>query len=78
MVRSAAGILALAGVGVAYMQLVKAAFLRYNKWDHRDRGRLRAGDPAPDLTLSLYEGGSVALSSLWHDRPVFLVFGSCT
>jgi len=78
MTRGIFALLALGGGAFAYMQLVKAGFVKYNRWDHRDRGRLRKGDPTPDLTLSLYQGGSVALSSLWRDKPVFIVFGSCT
>ena len=72
----AAGIAAL-GLGGWYV-LVREGILRYNKYDHRERGRLRAGDPAPDLTLAAYEGGTVRLSELWRERPVVLVFGSCT
>ena len=43
-----------------------------------ERGALRVGQPAPDVELPLLESGTVRLSELWRERPVFLVFGSCT
>lgn len=70
----AAGVAAAA----AYRYLVVKGYIRYNQWDRRVRGTLEPGAPAPDLTLARYEGGTVQLSSLWHGRPLFLVFGSCT
>ena len=72
----AAGVLALGFF--AYVQLVKGAWIPYNKWDRRQRGALRVGQPAPDLELPLLGQGSVRLSELWRSRPLFLVFGSCT
>jgi hypothetical protein len=65
------------GFGVWYV-LVREGILRYNKYDRRERGTLKAGDAAPDLALSTFEGGTVRLSELWRERPVVLVFGSCT
>jgi hypothetical protein len=61
-----------------YKQLVKAGVLRYNQYDRRERGELRMGSAAPDLTLQMYGGAPVKLSDLWATKPVFLVFGSCT
>ena len=76
------GALAVAAVGAAgwlvYMKLVEDGFVRYNKWDRRVRGTLRAGDLAPDLELTRYDGTTLRLSSLWAKKPVVLVFGSCT
>jgi hypothetical protein len=69
--------LAAAAFGAWYL-LVRAGYLRYNKWDRRERGTLKVGDLAPDLALASYGGGSVRLSELWRERPVVLVFGSCT
>jgi hypothetical protein len=75
----AASLLALgAGGFFGYMELVKAGIVRYNKWDRRERGALQQGEPAKDLTLTMYDGSPVQLSSLWKERPLFLVFGSCT
>ena len=74
-----AGVAVMAGVGyLGYMKLVEGAWIKYNKWDRRERGSLRVGLPAPDLELPLLDEGSVRLSELWRERPVFLVFGSCT
>jgi hypothetical protein len=72
-------ILATAAAAVfGYMKLVEGAWIKYNKWDHRERGSLRVGDRAPDLELPLLDQGTVRLSDLWRERPVVLVFGSCT
>jgi hypothetical protein len=53
---------AVAAGGLAYRKLVEHGFVRYNKWDRRVRGSLRAGDPAPDLELTRYDGSSVRLT----------------
>lgn len=74
----AASLGAVGLVFFGYMKLVEGAYLRYNEWDRRERGALRAGDAAPDLELPLLGEGTVRLSELWRERPVFLVFGSCT
>ena len=60
------------------MQLVKAGVLRYNRWDRRERGSLREGGPVADAELVRYDGTPARLAHLWSDRPLFLVFGSCT
>jgi cytochrome oxidase Cu insertion factor (SCO1/SenC/PrrC family) len=73
------GVAVLAVGGFAgYMELVKAGYIRYNRFDHRERGSLRVGGAAPDLELTAYDGAPVQLSRLWAERPVMLVFGSCT
>lgn len=73
-----AGAACLGVLWLGYMKLVEKGFVRYNKWDRRVRGTLRQGDVAPDLELVRYDGTPVRLSSLWADKPVALVFGSCT
>lgn len=73
----AAATLVAAGL-FGYYQLVKAGHLRYNRYDRRERGTLQVGQTAPDLALESYAGGRLQLSSLWKERPLFLVFGSCT
>lgn len=49
-------------------------------WTHARSGSLRAGDSAPDFTLTkLDKSGQVQLSSFAaQGRPVVLVFGSYT
>ena len=75
----ALGVIAVgAGGFFGYMELVKAGVLKYNKWDHRERGSLLVGAEAPDLEVVGYDGQPVRLSTFWTDRPLFLVFGSCT
>jgi hypothetical protein len=71
-------VVVLAAGGLTYYQLLKAGFIHYGKYDHRDRGSLKVGAAAPDLDLTMYDGSPVRLSKLWTERPVFLVFGSCT
>ena len=65
--------------GFVYIQLMKKGYIRYNEYDRRVEGKLRVGDAAPDLALTMYDGSPVRLSSLWGDgKPLFLAFGSCT
>jgi hypothetical protein len=66
------------GAALGYRKLVEKGYVRYNKWDRRVRGTLRVGDQAPDVALTTYDGAPLHLSSLWSQRPVVLVFGSCT
>jgi hypothetical protein len=75
---SAAVLVVAAGGFLGYMELVKHAIIRYNKYDRRERGPLREGLPATDVSLTMYDGSPLRLSQLWTRRPLFLVFGSCT
>jgi hypothetical protein len=76
---TAGAVVAVVAVGLlGYMQLVKAGYVRYNKYDRRERGPLREGGPAADVELTMYDGAPQRLSWLWNRRPLFLVFGSCT
>ena len=74
----AIGLAVVAAGGLTYYQLLKAGFVHYGKYDHRNRGSLQVGGQAPDLDLTMYDGSSVRLSQLWGAQPVFVVFGSCT
>jgi hypothetical protein len=72
-------VLAVGGAGfLVYMKLVEHGFIRYNRWDRRVRGTLRAGQLAPDAEILSYEGSPLRLASFWKTRPAVLVFGSCT
>ncbi len=77
MVAAALALTALAAAG-AYMLAVRQGWLRYNKYDRREQGSIRVGDHAPNLALAGYDGKAVRLGSLWADKPLVLVFGSCT
>jgi hypothetical protein len=67
-----------AGGFAGYRLLVREGVIRYNRFDRRERGTLKVGDPAPDLLLAGYAADRVQLSELWRERPVVLIFGSCT
>jgi len=77
MVAAALALTALAAAG-AYMLAVRQGWLRYNKYDRREQGSIRVGDHAPNLALAGYDGQAVRLGRLWADKPLVLVFGSCT
>jgi hypothetical protein len=76
------GIAAAVALGAAgwfaYMKLVQKGVLRYNRWDRRVRGTLGPGQPAPDVEVVGYDGAPLRFSTLWRERPVVLIFGSCT
>lgn len=74
---AAAAALFAGGFGVYYV-LVREGVIRYNRFDRRERGTLKVGDRAPDLQLAGYGAEPVRLSELWRERPVVLIFGSCT
>lgn len=48
--------------------------------DYRNLGtaKVSAGEQAPDFELQRLDGGVLRLSSLVHEQPVALVFGSYT
>ena len=77
-VGTALGLAVMAGGAGAYMYLVRKGILRYNKYDRRAPGTLSVGQAAPDLRLEMFEGSPVQLSGLWSEKPLVLVFGSCT
>ena len=78
LVRSAITLAVVAVGGFVYYELLKAGYVRYGKYDRRERGSLKVGQVAPDLELTMYDGSAVRLSQLWGGQPVFVVFGSCT
>jgi hypothetical protein len=65
-------------LGGAYYLAVRQGWLRYNKYDRREQGSIRVGDYAPNLALAGYDGSTVRLGRLWAEKPLVLVFGSCT
>jgi hypothetical protein len=73
-------VLVAGGLGFfARLEMMKRAWIRFDRYDIRSAGILQVGDLAPDLELEIADGsGSVRLSDLYHERPVVLVFGSYT
>jgi hypothetical protein len=48
------------------------------RYDQRQEGKLRVGDPAPDVVVAGLDGAPVHLHERLGGRPVVLVFGSYT
>ena len=79
MIGALIAVVVLGGAGLlTYRKLVEHGYIRYNEWDRRVRGSLRVGHQAPDLELTAYDGSPLRLSSFWKEKPLVLVFGSCT
>jgi hypothetical protein len=79
MLITAAAVAAIGAGGYgAYMLAVRQGWIKYNKYDRREEGSIRVGDYAPNLALAGYDGSTVHLGRLWKEKPLVLVFGSCT
>lgn len=78
MVGLAVVILLIAGAGGTYLYLLKTARIKYNQYDRRREGSLRAGGAAPDVRLTTLQGTPLQLSSLWKSKPLVVIFASCT
>lgn len=49
------------------------------RYDQREEGRLRVGDPAPDVLLTALDGtAGTPLLADRGDKPLVLIFGSFT
>jgi hypothetical protein len=48
------------------------------RYDQREEGRLKVGDPAPDVALLALDGTPVRLASRFGTKPTVIVFGSFT
>ena len=71
-------VVAVSLAGGAYMLALRQGWIRYNEYDRREEGSIRVGDYAPNLALTGYDGSTVKLGRLWAEKPLVLVFGSCT
>ena len=75
----AAGALVLAAAAAAALVIGPRNVVGMLRYDQREGGSLRPGDPAPDVPLVSLDGETtVSLSSKLGARPVVLVFGSFT
>src|SRR5438034_1164732 len=63
LIAAAAGVGVVALGGLAYIQLMKKGYIKYNEYGRRLGRRRRGGDLAPDLELAMYDGSPVRLSS---------------
>jgi hypothetical protein len=76
------------GLGLVVVVLAAGGYFVYrmgpsNVWgmlryDQREEGALRVGDPAPDVTLLALDGSRVRLHERTGGRPAVLIFGSYT
>lgn len=48
------------------------------RYDQREEGSLRVGDPAPDVALVTLDGQPARLADRFGAKPTVLVFGSFT
>jgi hypothetical protein len=75
----AGGLLLLGVAGITYMVGGPRNLLGMLRYDQREEGSLRVGDPAPDVALLELDGATpVRLSERLGGRPTVLIFGSFT
>jgi hypothetical protein len=75
----AGGLLLLGVVGITFMVGGPRNLLGMLRYDQREEGSLRVGDPAPDVALLELDGATpVRLSERLGGRPTVLIFGSFT
>ena len=69
---------AMAFGGYLMFRMGPRDFFGMLRYDQREEGDLRVGDPAPDVALKGLDGSSVHLRERIGGKPVVLVFGSYT
>jgi hypothetical protein len=75
----AGGLLLLGVAGITFMVGGPRNLLGMLRYDQREEGSLRVGDPAPDVALLELDGATpVRLSERLGGRPTVLIFGSFT
>jgi hypothetical protein len=72
------GIVLVAAGGYGVYQIGPRNVIGMLRYDQREEGELKVGDPAPDVVLAALDGGEVRLRDRIGARPVVLVFGSYT
>jgi hypothetical protein len=71
-------ILVVAAASVMAWQIGPSNIIGMLLYDQRREGRLKVGDPAPDVALEKLEGGEAHLAEYLGGKPLVLVFGSFT
>ena len=71
------GLALVAGIVMVFMIGPRnvVGMLRY---DQREEGRLKVGDPAPDVALVTLDGQPTRLAERFGAKPTVIVFGSFT
>lgn len=69
---------ALAFEGYKLYRMGPRDYFGMMRYDQREEGELRVGDPAPDVELAALDGRSVRLRERLGGKPVVLIFGSYT
>ena len=72
------GIAVVAVGGYMVYQIGPSNVIGMLRYDQREEGDLKVGDPAPDVVLASLDGSDVRLRDRIGGKPVVLVFGSYT
>ena len=73
------GILVLAGAGFMVYSIGPRNIIGMLRYDQREEGTLRVGNPAPDVELLSLDGATpVRLKDSVGGKPLVIVFGSFT
>jgi hypothetical protein len=72
------GIVVVAAGGWMLYKIGPSNVIGMLRYDQREEGELKVGDPAPDVVLASLDGGDVRLRDRIGGKPVVLVFGSYT
>jgi hypothetical protein len=73
------GVLVVAGAAAAVAMIGPRNVIGMLRYDQRQEGALKVGDPAPDVVLTALDGSTqVHLHDRIGPRPVVLILGSYT
>ena len=70
--------LVLAAGGFMLWQIGPRNVIGMLRYDQRREGRLKVGDPAPDVLLARLDGTEAHLADSLGGKPLVLIFGSFT
>jgi hypothetical protein len=71
-------VVALALEGYKMYRMGPRDYFGMMRYDQREEGELKVGDPAPDVVLTGLDGRSVHLRERIGGKPLVLIFGSYT